>query len=79
MQYRLWFFYANRVQRENQNQTLDVSGADYTQKLDNDRNLIKLTGTGLLSPGHRLEGSYLRNSTRRRRGRALASASTQQP
>ncbi len=61
VQDRLWFFYANRVQRENQSQTLDVSGADYTQKLDNDRNLIKLTG--LISPGHRLEGSYLRNST----------------
>ena len=61
VQDRLWFFYANRVQQENLNQTLDVTGADYAHKLDNKRNLIKLTGA--LSPGHRLEGSYLSNST----------------
>ena len=62
---RLWFFYANRVQRESESETFNTTGVGYDRTLDNDRNLLKLTGT--LAPGHRLEGSYLRNSTAQQR------------
>ena len=58
---RLWFFYANRRQRESADDTLPVSGASFVRSVENDRNLIKLTGS--IAPGHTLEGSYLRNMT----------------
>ena len=58
---RFWFFYANRRQREKDQETFDETGIEYTDELENDRNQIKFTGT--LAPGHTLEGSYLRNST----------------
>ncbi len=49
---RLWFFYANRVQREEDEETFDETGIGYTDKL-----------TGTIAPGHTLTGSYVRNST----------------
>ena len=58
---RLWFYYANRRERSATLETFDETGAGYDRTLDNDRNLFKLTGT--IAPGHRLEGSYMRNST----------------
>ncbi len=58
---RLWFFYANRIQREEDLETFDETGFEYPDKLNNDRNQIKFTGT--IAPGHTLEGSYLRNTT----------------
>ena len=61
VQDRLWFFYANRRQRESSDETFPESGISYVRGLENDRNLIKFTGT--LAPGHTLDGTYLRNST----------------
>ena len=58
---RLWFFYANRRQRQSSDATFPVSGISYVAAEENDRNLIKLTGT--LTQGHTLAGSYMRNST----------------
>ena len=58
---RLWFFYANRRARRSANETLPESGLPFVSREENDRNQIKFTGT--LTPGHRLEGSYLRNAT----------------
>ena len=58
---RLWFFYANRVQRQSETQTFDQTFIPYQNVVDNDRNQIKFTGT--IATGHTLEGSYLRNST----------------
>ncbi len=58
---RLWFFYANRRARRSADETLPESGLPFVSREENDRNQIKFTGT--LTPGHRLEGSYLRNST----------------
>ena len=58
---RLWFYYANRVERSATVETFDESGVGYDRALNNDRNLFKLTGS--LAPGHQLEGSYMRNST----------------
>ena len=57
----LWFFYANRRQRQSSDTTFPVSGVSYVAAEQNDRNQIKLTGT--LSRGHTLSGSYMRNST----------------
>ena len=59
----LWFFYANRIQRETQQETFDQTGIAYEDKTDNARNQIKFTGTP--AQGHTLEGSYMRNSTSR--------------
>jgi hypothetical protein len=59
---RLWFFYANRVQRRSLDETLPRSGIAYASSNENDRNLIKLTSS--VAPGHTLQGSYARNSTR---------------
>jgi hypothetical protein len=61
VQDRLWFFYANRRQREASDETFDESGIAYNRGLQNDRNQLKFTGT--IAPGHSLEGSYLRNTT----------------
>ena len=61
VQDRLWFFYANRRQREASDETFDESGIGYNRGLQNDRNQIKFTGS--VAPGHTLEGSYLRNTT----------------
>ena len=47
---RLWFFYANRRQRQSSDATFPVSGISYVEASKNDRNLIKLTGT--LTQGH---------------------------
>ena len=58
---RLWFFYANRVERVADDQTFGVTGLGYARTTNNDRNQLKLTGT--VTPGHVLEGSYMRNST----------------
>lgn len=58
---RLWFFYANRFENVSEDETLPVTGLAFERALENRRNQIKLTGT--VSPGHTLEGSYLRNST----------------
>ena len=58
---RLWFFYANRIERVADDQTFGVTGLGYVRTTNNDRNQLKLTGT--VSPGHVLEGSYMRNST----------------
>ena len=58
---RLWFFYANRVERAADDQTFGVTGLGYSRTTNNDRNQLKLTGT--VAPGHVLEGSYMRNST----------------
>ncbi len=69
---RLWFFYANRVQRQSMTDTFPVSGASFLSTDNNDRNLIKLTGA--LAPGHTLGGSYLRNITKQD-GPALAGLS----
>ena len=58
---RLWFFFANRVERVANAQAFDVTGISYADEQSNDRNQLKLTGT--VAPGHRVEGSYMRNST----------------
>ena len=58
---RLWFLYGNRRQRSNETEAFGETGISYQDKLDNDRNLFKLTAT--VKPGHLLEGSYMRNST----------------
>ena len=58
---RLWFFYANRVERVGEEQTFGVTGLGYDRTANNDRNQIKLTGT--LAPGHLVDASYMRNST----------------
>ena len=58
---RLWFFYANRRERQSSDTTFPVSGISYVAAEQNDRNQIKLTGT--LTQGHTLAGSYMRNST----------------
>ena len=60
---RLWFFYANRIQRETQQETFGQTGIAYEDKTDNACNQIKFTGTP--AQGHTLEGSYMRNSTSR--------------
>ena len=65
VQDRLWFFFANRRQRESSDDTFPESGISYDRGLQNDRNLFKLTGT--VTPGHRLEGSYMRNTTAQQR------------
>ncbi|MCH7747365.1 MAG: TonB-dependent receptor [Acidobacteria bacterium] len=61
VQDRLWFFYANRREQQSSDETFPESGISYVRGLENDRNLVKLTGT--LAPGHTLAGSYMRNST----------------
>ena len=61
VQDRLWFFYANRRERQALSETFDESGIAYVRGEKNDRNQIKFTGT--LVPGHSLEGSYMRNTT----------------
>ena len=61
VQDRLWFYYANRIQREGDVATLNETGIGYDASAKNDRNLIKLTATA--APGHTFSGSYLRNST----------------
>ena len=61
VQDRLWFFYANRRERQASSETFDESGIAYDRTTSNDRNQIKFTGT--LVPGHSLEGSYMRNTT----------------
>ena len=58
---RLWFFYANRVERVADDQAFGVTAIGYARTTNNDRNQLKLTGT--IAPGHVLEGSYMRNST----------------
>ena len=58
---RLWFFYANRVERVADAQTFNVTGIGFDRTTRNDRNLFKLTGT--VAPGHVVEGSYMRNAT----------------
>ena len=58
---RLWFYYANRIQREGDVATFDETGIAYDDEAKNDRNLFKFTGS--VATGHILEGSYLRNST----------------
>ena len=58
---RLWFFYANRVERVADDQTFGVTAIGYARTTNNDRNQLKLTGT--IAPGHAIEGSYMRNST----------------
>ena len=58
---RLWFFYANRVQREDREDTLNETGLPFNSTLKNDRNQIKLTGT--IAAGHTLQGAYMRNAT----------------
>ena len=63
VQDRLWFFYANRRQRESADETLPVSGVSYIDTLENDRNQIKFTGS--VTPGHTLAGTYLRSPTAR--------------
>ena len=65
VQDRLWFFYANRIQREAANATLPQTAFQYDRTTNNDRNQFKLTGT--IAPGHTLAGSYLRNQTNRTR------------
>ena len=62
---RLWFLYANRVQREHRNETFNETGVSFPRQMNNDRNLIKLTTA--LAPNHRFETSYVRNSTKERR------------
>ena len=61
VQDRLWFYYANRIQREGNVATFDETGVGYDDEAKNDRNLIKLTGR--VAGSHTLEGSYLQNST----------------
>ncbi len=58
---RLWFFYANRVERIADDQTFGVTGVGFARTTKNDRNQPKLTGT--VASGHVLEGSYMGNST----------------
>ena len=60
---RLWYFFANRIQRESDSSTFAETGAGYDREARNDRNLAKFTG--LIAPGHLLAGSYMRNSTNR--------------
>ena len=62
---RLWFLFANRIQRENRNDTFDDTGISFASQRNNDRNLIKLTAA--LTPNHRFVSSYVRNSTKERR------------
>ena len=66
IQDRLWFYYANRRERVAEVETFDDTGLPFDNELKNDRNLFKFTGS--LAPGHRLEGSYMRNSTEDTRG-----------
>ena len=61
VQDRLWFFYANRIERVAETQTFNATGIGYDSTTKNDRNLFKLTGS--LAPGHLVEGSYMRNAT----------------
>ena len=56
---RLWFFYAGRFSRIEDQETFSDTGIPYTRTADNNRNQIKLTGT--LASGHTLSGSYMRN------------------
>ena len=58
---RLWFFYADRNQRQSADETFPQSGISYVGAERNDRSLFKLTST--LTPGHTLSGSYMRNAT----------------
>ena len=62
---RLWLFYANRLQRENRDETLDDTGASFVRTRNNDRNLVELTMA--LAPNHRVATTYVRNSTKERR------------
>ena len=62
---RLWFFYANRLERVADAQTFNVTGIGFDRTTRNDRNLFKLTGS--LAPGHVVEGSYMRNATEQQR------------
>ena len=61
MRDRLWFFYADRNQRQSADETFPQSGISYVGAERNDRSLFKLTST--LTPGHTLSGSYMRNAT----------------
>ena len=62
---RLWFYYSNRAERVGEDQTFNQTGIGHERTTKNDRNQIKLTGT--LSPGHTLQGNYMRNSTAQQR------------
>ena len=62
---RLWFFGANRIERQSSSEVFDQTGISYDETSKNDRYQIKLTGT--LRPGQTLQGSYLRSPTAQRR------------
>ena len=61
VQDRLWFFYANRKESRESDDTFPESGISYVRGRKNDRNHLKFTGT--VARGHLLEGSYMRNTT----------------
>ena len=58
---RLWFFGANRIERYSATDVFGETGTSYEETSNNDRYQIKLTGT--LTPGHTLQGSYMRSPT----------------
>jgi outer membrane receptor for ferrienterochelin and colicin len=58
---RLWFFAAGRRERSATPNVFDETGDAYTQRDDNDREELKLTGN--VNPNHTLQGTYLRNHT----------------
>ena len=61
----LWFFGANRIERQSSSEVFNQTGISYNETNKNDRYQIKLTGT--LTPGQTLQGSYMRSPTARMR------------
>ncbi|MQA29313.1 MAG: TonB-dependent receptor plug domain-containing protein [Luteitalea sp.] len=57
---RLWFFSAGRLASLSTAQTLQETGIGITQKDDNKRGEMKLTGS--VGPSHTIQGGYLNNS-----------------
>ena len=58
---RLWFFAANRIRRRSESDVFNQTGINYEETSKNDRYQVKLTGT--VTPGHTLQGSYMRSPT----------------
>jgi hypothetical protein len=69
---RLWFFTAGRYETANLPNTFAQNGASYTRTDTNKRGELKLTGT--VSPGQRVEASYINNATRQANASAVGAA-----
>ncbi|MFN8011210.1 MAG: TonB-dependent receptor [Holophagaceae bacterium] len=59
---KLWFFVAGRSTSASLNNTLPISGAQYTQK--NDEKRYELNFTWQINPDHRVTGAYLNRETK---------------